>query len=338
MSKPVILFVDDEPNILSGLRRLTHAQREHWDIRFAEGGLAAIEALKDGNVDVIISDMRMPMVDGAGVMEAAASIQPPALRVILSGEADLDMTFRTVGYSHQFLSKPCDAKTLFRAVNVPLALKQRLKDTPLADRAGDLGRLWTPQVTAQEFSQVWKQEGLDAKALAMVAAKDPALMFRILQLSNSAYFGARVATSSLRTAIEELGIGTLKTLFDRGRLMVRADRSEVDPQAAMRAKIAQKLALAAEAPRSFVDCAYAIGIFFELAELLREPEDPPLTPEVRALTSAYMCAQAGLPDILVLGLEKSAQIDQSLSAELQGAMIWKLVQELSSSEDGWRQS
>ena len=68
-----ILFVDDEPLVLDGLRDLFRKQRREWDMVFAPGGLEGIEALDGGPFDVIVSDMRMPRVDGNAMLQAARS-------------------------------------------------------------------------------------------------------------------------------------------------------------------------------------------------------------------------------------------------------------------------
>ena len=85
--KPRILFVDDEPNILSALKRFTRPKREEWDMDFVPGGAEAIEAISERSYDVVVSDMRMPGVSGATLLEWISQNMPGIVRLVLSGEA-----------------------------------------------------------------------------------------------------------------------------------------------------------------------------------------------------------------------------------------------------------
>ena len=68
--KKRLLFVDDEPNVLNGLRRSLHGMREVWDMQFVESAAAALQALEKDPYDAIISDMRMPLMDGPQTIAA----------------------------------------------------------------------------------------------------------------------------------------------------------------------------------------------------------------------------------------------------------------------------
>src|SRR6185437_12426399 len=111
-----ILFVDDEPKILEGLQRMLRPQRNEWEMAFAPGGEAALAMLAAENFDVIVSDMRMPGVDGAALLETVRANYPGMLRVILSGYTELEASYRAVPVAHQFLLKPCDPDALRIAI------------------------------------------------------------------------------------------------------------------------------------------------------------------------------------------------------------------------------
>ncbi len=88
MIKPRVLFVDDEPNIIHSLKRFTRRKRDDWNLLFASGGEQACKIIELEEIDVLVTDMRMPGVDGADVLDFVSSKSPGTLRVILSGEAD----------------------------------------------------------------------------------------------------------------------------------------------------------------------------------------------------------------------------------------------------------
>jgi CheY-like chemotaxis protein len=107
-----ILFVDDDPSILAGLKGVLFRDRKRWDMVFAQGGEAAIAELDTGSFDVIVSDMRMPGIDGAMLLERVRKLAPATRRVILSGSADADDVQRAAAAAEEVLTKPCDARTL----------------------------------------------------------------------------------------------------------------------------------------------------------------------------------------------------------------------------------
>lgn len=104
--KEKILFIDDEINILQTFKRNL---RKHFTLEVAEGPEQALAALKKMQFAVIISDLKMPGMDGISLLEKAKEIQPDAVRVILSGQGDFNAAIDAVnrGAIFRFLTKPC---------------------------------------------------------------------------------------------------------------------------------------------------------------------------------------------------------------------------------------
>jgi CheY-like chemotaxis protein len=111
-----VLFVDDEPNVLDGIQRTL---RKHVDLQTANSGAAGLRAMQEaGPFALVISDMRMPGMSGSQFLAKARRQDPDAVRMILSGEADLQATIAAVneGHIYRFLSKPCPADQLLAAI------------------------------------------------------------------------------------------------------------------------------------------------------------------------------------------------------------------------------
>ena len=111
-----ILCVDDEPRVLDGMRRTLGM---NFEVMTAEGGAEALALLTGPErFAVTISDMRMPGMDGATYLERAAEADPDMVRMLLTGQADMQAAVRAVnqGRIFRFLTKPCDADVLHRAV------------------------------------------------------------------------------------------------------------------------------------------------------------------------------------------------------------------------------
>ncbi|MEJ5170652.1 MAG: response regulator, partial [Fimbriimonadales bacterium] len=100
MSKTRILFVDDEPNILEGLRRLLRSERERWAMDFALGPEEALEKVREQPYDVVVTDMRMPKMDGVALLEEVRKLRPEAIRFVLTGQTDRDTALNSANSAH----------------------------------------------------------------------------------------------------------------------------------------------------------------------------------------------------------------------------------------------
>jgi response regulator RpfG family c-di-GMP phosphodiesterase len=115
-ARPRILCVDDEPHVLEGLRDML---RRSFDVRVATSGQTGLEQLREDPAGfcVVISDMRMPLMSGADFLRQARMVAPDAVRMLLTGHADLEAAIRAVNGARlfRFLTKPCDSGELLRA-------------------------------------------------------------------------------------------------------------------------------------------------------------------------------------------------------------------------------
>ncbi len=112
-----ILFVDDEPNVLNGLRRMLRPMRHEWDMDFVEGGALALDALQKQRYNVIVSDMRMPGLSGDQLLEEVRDHYPHMVRIILTGQCTKESGLRALRVAHRVLNKPCDPEALKMAVS-----------------------------------------------------------------------------------------------------------------------------------------------------------------------------------------------------------------------------
>lgn len=115
--KPRILCVDDEPAILEAIERNL---RKEFDISVERGGAAALERIgKSEPFAVVVSDMRMPGMDGAAFLAKAREKTPATVRMLLTGQADLTSAIAAVNEGHvfRFLTKPCSAADLTKALH-----------------------------------------------------------------------------------------------------------------------------------------------------------------------------------------------------------------------------
>ena len=121
--KATIMFVDDEKNILSSLNRLFRPIIDN--IITAESGAEALEILNTVTVDIVVSDMRMPEMDGAEFLGVVAEKWPEAIRILLTGYADITSTINAInkGNIYRYISKPWEDNDII--ISVRQALEQK---------------------------------------------------------------------------------------------------------------------------------------------------------------------------------------------------------------------
>jgi HD-like signal output (HDOD) protein/CheY-like chemotaxis protein len=221
-TKKRILFVDDDPSILAGLQLLLYKERTRWEMKFANGGEPALAELRAKPFDVVVSDMRMPGMDGATFLNIVKDSFPATARIMLSGHAEREAIFRALPALHQLLSKPCDEAILRAAIERGLNRSTAGDDGPIGAMIGRVTHLPTAPAVYSALVLLVESATADIGEYAALVRRDPALVAKILQLVNSAYFGAS-QTTSVDQAVGRLGIEQLRELVRKGSLFVSAD-------------------------------------------------------------------------------------------------------------------
>jgi len=207
-----ILFVDDERNILQGLQDLLRKQRKQWDMSFALGAGAALEELARAPFDVVVTDMRMPGMDGAELLAQVKERYPSVARIVLSGHADRDAIVRALPVAHQYLSKPCSAETLRSTIERVWSLHALLADPRTRELVGKMDKIPSPPAIYWELTRAAAKPDVGLADLGKIVEKDPAMSAKVLQLVNSSYFGTAQTVTSVPRAVTYLGLELLKVL------------------------------------------------------------------------------------------------------------------------------
>ncbi len=215
MGKPEkknIIFVDDEKRVLDGLRRMLRPLRKKLNMYFAESGKEALELMVRQECDIIISDMRMPGMNGAELLARVKDEYPATMRIILTGQASEDSTMRTVGVAHQFLDKPCEPERLKNVITRALFIKKLMGFPALEKLVSGMGTLPSlPDVYAEMQAKLSDPES-SLDEIAACVERDVAMCAKMLQLVNSAFFGHFSNVDSPAKAVQLLGLETIKAL------------------------------------------------------------------------------------------------------------------------------
>lgn len=207
-----ILFVDDEPNILEGLQRMLRPLRHEWAMSFANSGAEALTKFETQPIDVIVSDMKMPGMDGSQLLHAVMERYPHVIRIVLSGYSEKEMIIKSVGTAHQYLSKPCDADTLKATVTRVSALRDLLMDETLRRLVSQLPNIPSLPMLYNELIDELNKAEPSTRVVGDIVKKDIGMTVKILQIVNSAFFGLRRRISDSREAVDFLGLDTISSL------------------------------------------------------------------------------------------------------------------------------
>ncbi len=207
-----ILFVDDEPKILEGLQRMLRPMRDAWEMKFAEGSEAALADLKERQFDVVVTDMRMPGMDGAKLLSEVRHDYPHIVRIVLSGHSDQELILSSVGQAHQYLSKPCDPEVLKQTITRACALRDLLSNTSLKLLVSQMQSLPSLPSLYMELMKELEAPDPSSKRIAQIISRDAGMTAKILQMVNSAFFGLRRHVSNPADAVSLLGIDIVKSL------------------------------------------------------------------------------------------------------------------------------
>jgi HD-like signal output (HDOD) protein len=277
MTKRRILFVDDEPNVLDGLRNLLRKQRHQWDMLFATSGAAALEELAKAPVDVIVSDMRMPGMDGSELLTRVRNLYPQIARIVLSGHAEREAIARVVSIAHQFLSKPADAGAVKVVIERTCQFQALMHDEGIRRVVGSLDRLPSLPDVYWDLVRATDNPDTGMADIAKIVERDPGMSVKVLQLVNSAYFGMAQKTESIGRAVAYLGIDNLKGLLVAAQIFGSQDFPDMDGMSATglrdEALLTGTLARQMIKDPKLADAAFAAGVVHDVGQIVlaRDP-------------------------------------------------------------------
>jgi HD-like signal output (HDOD) protein len=211
-SKRRILFVDDEPLVLKGLQRTLRKMRNEWGMAFTASGREALDILSKQPVDVIVSDLKMPEMDGMQLLTEVRTQYPHVVRIILSGHLEHELTLQSVQYAHQNLSKPCDSEILKQTLAKLFALRDIMADESVKKIVSQIESLPSLPAIYNEIIEEMQSEDPSIKKVGDIISKDLSMTAKILQVVNSVFFGLSRKINSPTEAVLLLGLETIKSL------------------------------------------------------------------------------------------------------------------------------
>jgi putative nucleotidyltransferase with HDIG domain len=219
-----LLFVDDEAAVLEGLENRLARMRKRWAMTFAVGPEQALSCLERERFDVIVSDMRMPGMDGAELLAVVRERYGHMVRLILSGQTSKDAILRVLPIAHQVLSKPCEIEVLAAAVERACALRGLLDDSAVRQLAAKADGVPAAPALHQALTRALGSEHTGLAEVGAIIEQDPSMTARLLQIVNSAYFSFGRTLSRAGEAVAYLGFDAVRGLVLSIELFGRLER------------------------------------------------------------------------------------------------------------------
>ncbi|ACS80859.1 response regulator [Maridesulfovibrio salexigens] len=226
---PKILFIDNDKNILDSFRATMHGLRKEWKSYFASTGQEALDKLGKAEFDIVISDTKMPDMDGSELLRKVAEIQPDTIRITLSGHSDMQSLLKSAKHTHQFLSKPCNTEVLIGTIRKMMELRPVLTDHKVREIITGLDTLPVlPDLYIEITNELNKPEP-NLQKLGELVKKDPGISTTLLKVVNSSFFGFYNSVSSPARATILLGTDVLKGLILGVHFIQKLDKDTLGP-------------------------------------------------------------------------------------------------------------
>ena len=290
--KQRILFVDDEPKLLEGLGRMLRGQRQEWAMDFASGGPAALEKLAAAPFDVVVSDMRMPEMDGAQFLSAVREHYPHIVRIVLSGQYDKEAFLRLASVAHRHLAKPCDPIALKETVSRACRFRGLLANDKLRALVSRLESVPSrPSIYLAAVRELETAKPSAAKVSAIMT-QDVGMTAKILQLANSVLPVGSSPVAKPEQAVHLLGCDVLKALARALHTFSELEPANINPlsldnvweHSLAVSALARGIAAMECRDSGFIDSACVAGMLHDIGILILAKHLPDSFREVRDLT------------------------------------------------------
>jgi HD-like signal output (HDOD) protein len=297
-----VLFVDDEPLVLQGLKRMLRGEREAWTMRFATSGREALSLLEREAFDALVTDLRMPGMDGEQLLNAVKEHHPHMVRIVLSGEMNQASNIKTVRCAHRYLAKPCDAETLKSTLSQAFALRRWVDDHRLKELLARLESLPSlPEVYAELLAEI-QTPNSSFRRVGDLIARDVGMTAKVLQIVNSAFFGLSRRILNPQDAVAMLGYDTLKALVLSSKIFSQFDAKRVRclnlnalwHHSMNTGLFARSIGVGEKLPRTAQDEAFTAGILHDVGKLILAHNFPEIYADVIMRSRAQQRSTAEL--------------------------------------------
>ncbi|HVK52825.1 MAG TPA: HDOD domain-containing protein [Pseudoxanthomonas sp.] len=299
-----ILYVGDTACLPEDLSDYIGDMGDEWKVEFAADGNAAIFAVANSPVDVMITGPTLPDLPPSTLLGQVRTLRPETIRIALLENTDGNAAppIKLIGVAHRFLPLPLSSETVLESIHSLEELRDLLDSPRLRRVIGRVEHLPSPPHLYFALTRALEEDDGNSTDIAKIVAGDPAIAAKVLQLCNSAYFSNGRANTDLRAAVTRLGLATLRDLVLASEVFSIKTGSNVDRAALQhRSLIASRLA-ARILPHSSAELGATAALLADIGLLLPGVRDErePMTDENderpgHTEAGAYLLGLWGLP-------------------------------------------
>ena len=290
-----ILFVDDDPTVLAGLEGELRRVRHKWEMTFVTSAEKALTTMSSTPFDVVITDLRMPGMDGPALLKQIRSTYPKMIRMLLAPASDLEPAMRSLSVAHQVLGKPCDGATVEAVVDRACELQLALANDAVRVAIGGVDKLPSPPRTYLAVTNALENPDSSLTDIANIIERDMAASAKVLQVVNSAFFALRHDVKGIKQALSYLGVNMMRrillsvetfSMYDNHKPALPIPIEDIQAHGVAVGSLAT--ALTAKGPSS--DDAFMAGMLHDVGQLVLATHSPDRYAKVLA-----MMAKGGVP-------------------------------------------
>ncbi len=263
-----VLFVDDEPRVLQGIENLLFDLYEDWDVTTVDNGLDALLRLREHRYDVMVTDMRMPGMDGPTLLEQVRAQFPDVALFVLSGDADQTAIVSTLGSIHRFLAKPCNGPHLIDTLKKTSGFLDQISSN-VKRRVGRATRL----PSASTFTMAGC--GTTRAELVTKVESDATAALLILRAADTLLKG-EAGTLEIGVAVDRLGVDLTHSILSSMEPPSAFDGidQEIVDDMHLHGRLVAECARALSGDAAWKETAYITGLVYDIAHLVSYSVDP----------------------------------------------------------------
>jgi HD-like signal output (HDOD) protein len=207
-----ILMVNESETWLQEIRRTFWQKHRHWEVLLAHGADEAMLALKRDLVDVLITGMQLPGINGAELLHQVRELQPGVVRILMVEAEQAEQAEQSEGDLHRLFITPVEPAFLISVVESLDSEDDEECVRAIRTAVGGLGHLPSLPSLYSELVALLQREDAGMKEVARLVRKDPSMAGQVLKTANSVHFSGGRSVAELGQAVAMLGVDSLRSL------------------------------------------------------------------------------------------------------------------------------